>query len=128
MPRNEDRNEVRNEVRKAPEYIEREALIEEINSLQVSVTGLRVGKSVLGEYIKHYKDSIIKIINEQPDADVAEIKHGKWINTYIDYSTAECSCCSEQFEVNEKSNSDLFNAFKQFYKYYPNCGAKMDKE
>ena len=76
------------------EYIEREALIEEINSLQVSVTGLRVGKSVLGEYIKHYKDSIIKIINEQPDADVVKVvrcKDCKYPSFIKSCSKYECS-------------------------------------
>lgn len=46
--------------------IDEKKLIDEINSLSVMVTGLRARRSVLAEYEKHYKESIIKTINEQP--------------------------------------------------------------
>ena len=55
------------------EYIERGALAEEIESLSVTVTGIRCGKSYLNEIVKHYKNSIDRIINEQPAADVVEV-------------------------------------------------------
>lgn len=55
------------------EYIERGALAEEIASLSVIVTGIRCGKSYLNEIVKHYKNSIDRIINEQPAADVVEV-------------------------------------------------------
>lgn len=53
-----------------------------------------------------------------PAADVAEVKHGKWIVTNLgnDWADAECSCCGE-----ERS----FSEYHDFYKYCPNCGAKM---
>ena len=56
-------------------------------------------------------------------ADVAEVKHGKWIehphfNFEGGYSGAdyECSMCGYSDCVYEE------------YSYCPNCGAKMDKE
>ena len=57
----------------------------------------------------------LRAINEEPTADVAEVKHGKWkINSdgYYPY----CSECN-----NEPENGKLT-------KYCPECGAKMDKE
>ena len=57
----------------AKEYIERGALLEELNSLSVTVTGIRCGKGFLTEIIEHYKDSILRIINEQAAADVVEV-------------------------------------------------------
>ena len=59
--------------------IDADALIEEIKSLQVTVTGLRAGKGILNEYAKLYRESLLRIIDEQPTAYdvekvVAEVK------------------------------------------------------
>ena len=61
----------------------------------------------------------VKILNQFPAADVATVRHGRWIehkhfhyDHYID-STYECSEC----KVEEPLTSD----------YCPNCGAKMDE-
>ena len=65
-----------------------------------------------------------------PAADVAPVVHGKWIDTYKNFETAECSSCHSQFEVTfgGESNGALWDGFKSFYKYCPNCGAKMNLE
>lgn len=66
---------------------------------------------------------INRIISELPAADVAEEKHGKWIEkeTYLDIYY-DCSICGESFCFLEGSPTD------NSYKYFPNCGAKMDGE
>ena len=48
--------------------IDAEALSEEIKTLQVFVTGLRAGKGILNEYAKQYRESILRIIDEQQTA------------------------------------------------------------
>ena len=72
----------------------------------------------------------IDIINRLPSADVEPVKHGRWINFYGNYKTAECSVCEELYEVSDmrESNRMLFEAFSRYYKYCPHCGAKMDGE
>ena len=55
------------------EYIERESLQDEIRSLSMSITGLRCGKGVLGEYMKQYRESVLRIVDEQPTADVISV-------------------------------------------------------
>ena len=55
------------------EYIERESLQDEIRSLSVSITGLRCGKGVLNEYMKQYRESVLRIVDEQPTADVISV-------------------------------------------------------
>lgn len=71
---------------------------------------------------------ILHIIDNQPNADVAEVKHGNWIdvplNVYNDrygmnkYSLrTKCSVC----EYAMPREYPRFNIC-------PNCGAKMDKE
>lgn len=52
--------------------IDEKELIEQIKSLRVTITGLRAEKSILNEYAQHFKDSVIRIIDEQP-------KVGEWI-------------------------------------------------
>lgn len=60
--------------------------------------------------------------------EYAPVVHGEWLNFYNDFATAECSECGECYEVSpdEKPREDYFNAFKQFYKFCPSCGAVMD--
>lgn len=57
-----------------------EDLRDEIASLQVTVTGLRAGKGVLNEYMQQYRDSVLRIIDEQPTIDAAP----KWISIKVD--------------------------------------------
>lgn len=45
--------------------IDENKLIEEIESLRVTVTSIPMNKQ-LQEYAKHFKDSVIETINEQP--------------------------------------------------------------
>ena len=70
----------------------------------------------------------IAIINQFPAADVAPVVHGEWLNFTGDFSTAECNQCGELYEVSpdEKPCEDFSSAFKKFYKFCPNCGAKID--
>lgn len=52
-------------------------------------------------------------------ADYAEVKHGEWIivnNRDFEQVDAKCSICGY---------TDVFDE-TGFYKYCPNCGAKMD--
>ncbi len=50
-----------------------------------------------------------------PTADVAPVKHGKWINLEPEIGLFECALC-EHTILRAKCN------------YCPNCGAKMDLE
>ena len=96
------------------EYIEREALEVALNNR------LNFLMDENGEY-DHYTsgfDEAVTRVENFPAADVAPVRHGRWIehkhfnhDHYID-STYECSECN----VEEPLTSD----------YCPNCGAKMD--
>lgn len=72
------------------EYIERKSLQDEIRSLSMSITGLRCGKGVLGEYMKQYKESILRIVDEQPTADVIQVVRCK--DCYL-RNTEACPFC-----------------------------------
>lgn len=64
------------------DLISRKALMEEIESLYMSITGLRAGKGVILKFMEEYKKSVLKCIDEQPtaydvDAVCEEIKKRK---------------------------------------------------
>lgn len=69
-------------------------------------------------------------VNALPSIDAEPVRRGRWVDFANDYSTAECSKCGEIYEVSpeEKPREEFFRVFSQFYKFCPNCGAKMDGE
>lgn len=50
------------------DFISRKALIDEINSFNTNVTGLKAGKGILNQYAEEYKKSIIDMLVEIPTA------------------------------------------------------------
>ena len=59
---------------------------------------------------------------ERPIADITPILRGRWISPHWRGSTS-CANCSEcGFEA---QHSD-FKGVQKYYKFCPNCGAKMD--
>lgn len=98
------------------DLISRSALKEEIESLRVMVTGLRSGKGVLAEYAKHYKESVLKLIDEAQTVEAKPVVRGEWVEFDIDYGGIptvgyQCSECGQ-------SNGFLTD-------FCPNCGADM---
>lgn len=59
-----------------------------------------------------------QIIESEPTADVAEVKHGEWEYPFSK-DIAKCTNCD--FCVQDKINNVGY-----MYNYCPNCGAKMD--
>ena len=84
-----------------PEYIEREVAMEVIANVSFYLNPL---------CLKEQRKKIKAI----PTADVAEVKHGKWIKDRNCYTCSECGFY--YFANNSKAN------------YCPNCGARMDEE
>ena len=76
-----------------------------------------------GNFTKAYATPLIKaIIDQQPAADVQEVKHGKWtIHHEGTYKRAKCYC-----SVCGKSNGIGGIISNQKKPYCPNCGAKME--
>ena len=96
------------------EYISREAAIEEIDKWLDSV-----GTALVGKGLSYYGE-LIGCIEDARDADVAKVRHGRWIHTDLAahwLGKDECSECT----YHEKDRSDLSHN-----NYCPNCGAKMD--
>ena len=71
---------------------------------------------------------ILHIIDNQPTADVAEVKHGNWIdvplNVYNDRYGMNKYNLRTKYSVCEYAMPREYPRFN----ICPNCGAKMDKE
>lgn len=68
-----------------------------------------------------YIDDMLKDLYEIPAADVAEVRHGRWVISF-NFQTftydAICSNCGRCVPAKDMP----------IYKYCPHCGAKMDEE
>lgn len=97
-------------------YIDADNLINELSATCMPIYEKGI-TGILGD-----NSSIADIINEQPTADVQEVKRGYWIperdpdeNNRI--QCFHCSVCDDDFHY--------IGAFVAT-KYCPNCGARMD--
>ena len=88
-----------------PGYIEREALIEDIDAA-VKNSGMGC---VVGQTLKRY-------VKRQTAADVAPVRHGRWYfeSTY-GYKTTRCSRCFWAHEGH------------LYFPFCPYCGARMER-
>ena len=93
------------------EYIERKrAIVDACNSLELYPT----------EYAK-----LEDALNRIPTADVAEVRHGRWICINKRYGEYECSVCHGM----DSNCSDYYGIHAVTeQEFCPSCGAKMDKE
>lgn len=74
-------------------------------------------KAIESETYRHdYLDHVIDIIEDIPSADVAPVRHGRWVTTYrYGFPIWECSECGTQTGTAN-------------FPYCYNCGARMDGE
>ena len=76
--------------------------------------------------------NVIELVEDQPTADVEEVKHGKWIDKYGNKYANHlyvCSVCGEEalgeFYTNELGQTKLRQALTVGC---PHCLAKMDSQ
>ena len=86
------------------DLISRNALIKEIETLKVHVTGLRAGK-VLSEFEKQYKESIIRVIEEQPTTYDIE----KVVEQLEEQAVKEVICEIKHSSIPRQSQKILLN-------------------
>lgn len=92
----------------AKEYIEREAAL---NCLKIA---------------RGYCPCAYEEISNLPAADVAPVRHGKWVDLREDDMDYEwkCSSCGETFGM---AHEDV-SPYDVGLNYCPNCGCRMDLE
>ena len=97
------------------EYIEREALMCRIKEIHCAECDSYHGVRCRACWV----DDTLDYIDSEPAADVAPVRHGRWIETgkgLLGTASYKCSDC--EFPM----------PFYNGYNYCPNCGAKMDLE
>lgn len=91
------------------EYIDREALLLRIDCYGTNKFGM------LDEDIRAF-------IKAQPTADVAPVRHGRWIDAYPDIEP------NPMFMYGICSECGFEQAISKYLKYCPDCGAQMDEK
>ena len=89
------------------DYIDRDAMISEIERREALMVGdKRISVDAMKSFIKN-----------RPAADVAPVRHGRWIEKekYTFGIMYDCSLCENRILDNGHS-----------WNYCPHCGAKMD--
>lgn len=89
------------------EYIEREAVKDEILSWAVCINHPELLS----------KEDTMHCVDSLPAADVAEVRHGRWVNTKKEVEQI-CKCSECGYPI---------SYFWSRTPYCPNCGARMDK-
>ena len=87
-------------------YIDAEQIVSKLFSVTITT-------DLYGQGMSAGIDQALRIIKEQPTADVAEVKHGEWICLEAEIGYFACSECDHRI-LRAECN------------YCPNCGAKMD--
>lgn len=106
-------------------------MAELISRNAVITTIKNYGKGAIADGMKALDpvDDIIALVNAikwLQVADVAPVVHGEWI-PISDGDMAECSECGENYDVGDGFGMAAFELFRKYYRYCPNCGAKMDE-
>ena len=98
------------------EYIEREAVMERLRRMPIPKQAGR-GNTWLDNCAAGV-NAAIREVASFPAADVAEVRHGRWVNTKNEVEQI-CKCSECGYPI---------SYFWSRTPYCPNCGARMDKE
>ena len=78
---------------------------------------LEITTRTCGDYAAAWSE-----IRKLPAADVAPVRHGKWLHTdYALHWTAKDECSECTYHALDRDDLSHYN-------YCPNCGAKMDED
>lgn len=111
------------------EYIKREALRDSVESIDwYSVYRGKLTTGANSENALYKANDIYSAIDNAPAADVAPVRHGRWLHTeeplgWKDVDCMECSACHDSWIIEEDYCFDDM----PLWNYCPNCGAKMDE-
>ena len=102
-------------------YISMENLMKRLELVEMDNYGFTLG-------VQMGVNHAIQCVKEEPDVDVVEVRHGRWIFTEYEFFT--CSVCGESYYNGAESTAQAESYLNSghTYKYCPNCGARMGKE
>lgn len=100
------------------DYIEREA------ALAYPIRKDKCDRKHANEHFIFGIESVIEFVENLPTADVAPVRHGRWMTTDAYPHHLYCSVCYKTYAKNAKWVNELDLPTN----YCPNCGARMGKE
>ena len=105
------------------EYIEREKAIALFYPVDPENDGSD-GCTIVYKSGNFSSSEIEAMLSDLPTADVAEVRHGRWVHPHWhnDVSAANCSECGSEAQHRE------YRGVQKYYKVCPSCGARMGKE
>ena len=65
-------------------------------------------------------ESVLEYVENLPSADVAPVRHGRWVDAYPDIEP------NPMFMYGICSECEFEQGISKYLNYCPNCGAKMD--
>ena len=101
------------------EYIDKAALVSEVEKNKL------MAREPAARRILEIIKGMTVFVGVGLNDDVAPVRHGEWI-PISDGEGAECSECGEYYDVEGNHSMESFKLFCRFYRFCPNCGAKMD--
>ena len=121
------------------EYVERDTAIKRIKEYALSVFGIDLdnsqeyaGRSLPENYCEGLYEAT-ELIDDLPAADVAPVRHGRWLDGHCSECGAEATFTTwtepvYDYDWEENlyySHDEIHNEYNET-NYCPNCGAKMD--
>lgn len=109
------------------EYIEKNALYKKIAELEELARNRYLDTPSNSPACARYMAQLDErtrfkhMIYDSPAADVAEVKHGKWVKS----SVIKCSVCGSCTDI---QSDEAYEKFIESYCYCPVCGSKLDLE
>ena len=77
--------------------------------------------------MEDFRELMIGALEVLPEVEAEPVRHGKWLDREDDYDNyVVCSECGDEYI--EDNELGLASWVKQYFKYCPYCGAKMDAE
>ena len=92
-------------------YIDADKLTDKLEDLQFNAP-------VMVPVMKIY--NVIELVEDQPTAEVEEVRHGEWMKEGC------CFYCSECKKTYGLGSTQTIYDVKRHWLHCPNCGAKMD--
>ena len=93
-----------------------------------------IKREAILDYMNGWKGDTVNFVRNLPAVDAAPVVHGRWVMDENPHDgDVRCSVCLIAIDQMHERNHKLLNALTggkwyTFYRYCPQCGAKMDLE
>ena len=109
-------------------YIDADALMEELNSLSITVTGFRGGKCYWSKIVEEYKDTVLRIISEQGTVDVVPKSEYDELKAMLDAAIAGQETLQKALAEAKSNNEIRGESFYFELEKFEERGKQLERE